>query len=70
MYKNKNMEAFHNLTDRLGIQYEDVLIRMFKHSLEGECNKWFQNFPQCSISPWGDFHDLFMNTWAKRKSYH
>jgi hypothetical protein len=64
------MEAFEHLIDCLEIQYEDVFMRMFTHSLVGEVKRWFKDLPTESIFSWDDFHDVFLHKWAERKSHH
>jgi hypothetical protein len=61
---NNNLKLFDN------IQHEDVFMRMFTQSLEGEVIRWFRNLAVDSISSWTDFHDLFLHKWAERKSHH
>jgi hypothetical protein len=63
------METFEHFTDCLDIQYEDVFMRLFTHSLVGEVKIWFRNLPAESINSWTDFNDVFLHKWAERKSH-
>jgi hypothetical protein len=64
MMFQKNMSSFQDYTDNLEIQHDDVFMRIFCHSLEGDYREWFRNLPVGSISCWMDFHDVFLDQWA------
>eukprot|EP01018_Ginkgo_biloba_P001504 Gb_17813 [translate_table: standard] len=66
----KHLATFQNFTDNLEIEYDDVFMRMFCNSFEGDCREWFRNLPVDSISSWMDFYNIFMDKWAERKSHH
>ena len=51
---------FHQYMDQLGIHHEDVLMKMFRYSLDGCARQqWYMNIPPSSISSLKDFHDAF-----------
>jgi hypothetical protein len=48
----------------LGIVHEDVLIKMFRYSIEGKVREWCRYFPPSSISSLKEFHAAF-HTYCK-----
>lgn len=44
---------------QLGIYHEDVLMKMFMISLEGNARKWYKSLPAACIVSLKDFHALF-----------
>jgi hypothetical protein len=42
-----------------GIHHEDVLMKMFMYSLEGDAREWYRSFPSASISSLEQFHAAF-----------
>jgi hypothetical protein len=49
--------------------HEDVFMRTFCQSLQGDARIWFKNLEADSIGSWVDFHDVFLRYWGERKSY-
>jgi len=43
----------------LGIHHEDVLMKMFMYSLEGDAREWYRSLPLASISSLKKFHAAF-----------
>jgi hypothetical protein len=41
---------FHQCMAQLNIHQEDVLMKMFVYSLEGDAHEWYRSFPPSSIS--------------------
>jgi hypothetical protein len=41
---------FHQCMDQLDIHHEDVLMKMFMYSLEGDARGWYRSLPPSSIS--------------------
>jgi hypothetical protein len=41
----EHLEAFYSYTDNHTIGNEDVWMRIFVHSLDGEARNWFRAFP-------------------------
>jgi hypothetical protein len=50
---------FHELMHQLNIAHEDVLIKMFKYSLEGSAQEWCRYLSPSNISSLKDFHAAF-----------
>jgi hypothetical protein len=56
---------FHQYMDQLDIHHEDVLLKMFMYSLEGEARQWYRSLHVSSISSLNDFHAAF-HSFCKR----
>jgi hypothetical protein len=50
---------FHEYMRQLSIVHEDVLMKMFRYSLEGKAREWCRSFPPSSISSLKEFHAIF-----------
>jgi hypothetical protein len=46
----EHLEGFYSYTDNHAIENEDVWMRIFVHSLDGESRKWFRDSP-LDLSP-------------------
>lgn len=44
-------------------EHEDVVLKLFVKSLEGDAGQWFGKLPAKSIKSWGDLMKVFMVTW-------
>jgi hypothetical protein len=44
---------------QLDIHHEDILMKMFMYSLEGDAMQWYRTLPTSSISSLKDFRDVF-----------
>jgi hypothetical protein len=60
----ENLLDFHECMHSLGIFHEDVLIKMFRYSLEGKAHEWCNSLPVASIASLSDFHAAF-NSYCK-----
>jgi hypothetical protein len=43
---------------QLDIHHEDILMKMFMYSLEGDVRQWYRTLPASSISSLKYFHDV------------
>lgn len=50
---------FHECMQRMSIFHDDVLIKMFRNSLEGKAREWCKTLPAASITSLSDFHTVF-----------
>jgi hypothetical protein len=55
----EHVHEFHALMQQLDIHHEDILMKMFMYSLEGDARKWYRTLSASSISSLKDFHDVF-----------
>jgi hypothetical protein len=52
---------FHQCTNQLDLHYEDVLMKMFMYSLEGDARQWYRALPSSSIYSLKEFHETLIN---------
>ena len=50
---------FHQCMIQLDINHEDVLMKMFVFSLEGDAHEWYRSLPPSSIYSLKEFHTIF-----------
>lgn len=65
----KHLDSFEHFVDLFEIEHEDVLMRTFAQSLQGEVKRWFRNLLPESISSWDGLSQDFLRFWGKRKSW-
>jgi hypothetical protein len=46
------------------VEHEDVVMRMFVSTLEGEVRAWYKSLPDASIDEWDSFQKKFTESWA------
>jgi hypothetical protein len=56
----EHIRNFNDFVQDLGIEQEDVLMRLFMMSLTDEGRDWFKNLPHTSIVYVDDFKDQFL----------
>jgi hypothetical protein len=56
----EHLLAFYNYPDNLNIENEDVWMRVFVHSLDGEARKWFRGLNPGSIDGIEALDDAFL----------
>lgn len=54
------VELFIDLMGDYEITHEDVHMKLFVQTLEGDARDWFAFLPTCSISSWNQLHSAFM----------
>jgi hypothetical protein len=57
----EHVHEFHALMQQLDIHHEDILMKMFMYSLEGDVRQWYRTLPASSISSLKDFHEVFFS---------
>ena len=60
-HPSEHLLDFHECMHKLNIDHEDVLIKMFRFSLEGHAREWCRTLPVVSIQSLNDFHIAFNN---------
>ena len=50
-------------------EYEDVLCRIFPHTLKGAAGSWYFGFPANSIPYWDTFERIFRSKYATQKTH-
>jgi hypothetical protein len=61
--------TFYSYADNLNIEHEDVWMRVFVQSLDGEARKWFRGFPPGSIDGIDALDDAFLKHWGDKKEF-
>jgi hypothetical protein len=65
----EHFEAFYSFTYDHVIMHEDVWMRIFVHSLEGEARKWFRGLPPRSIDGIEALDNAFLRQWGDKKDF-
>lgn len=63
----EHLESFYSYVDKLDISEDDVLMRVFMQSLDGEARKWFKELAPKSLSDIEALDDAFLNNWRDNK---
>ena len=53
------LRTFINMLNYYEEKHEDVVMKLFVHSLTEDARDWFRRFPDDSISSWSDLEKLF-----------
>ena len=64
----KNLQAFEHFTDLYEIEHDDVCMRAFAQSLQGDAKDWFKHLQPKSINTWEDLSCTFLKFWDRRKT--
>jgi hypothetical protein len=65
----EHLAAFYSYADNLNIENEDVWMRVFVQSLDGEVRKWFRGLAPGSIAGIEALDNAFLRQWGDRKDY-
>jgi hypothetical protein len=65
----ENLASFYSYVDNLNIENEDVWMRVFVQSLDGEVRKWFRGLAPRSIAGIEALDNVFLRQWGNRKDY-
>jgi hypothetical protein len=65
----EHLAAFYSYADNLNIENEDVWMRVFIQSLDGEVRKWFMGLAPGSIAGIEALDNVFLRQWGDRKDY-
>jgi hypothetical protein len=61
-----NLAAFSKLLYDFEVEHEDVVMRMFFSTLEGEARTWYKSIPDSSIDGWDSFQKNFTEIWVNK----
>jgi ribonuclease HI len=64
-----HLVAFYSYADNLNIENEDVWMRVFVQSLDGEARKWFRELTPGSIVGIETLDDVFLRQWGDKKEF-
>jgi hypothetical protein len=65
----EHLVAFYSYADNLNIEHEDVWMRVFVQSLDGEARKWFRGLTLGSIAGIEALDDVFLRQWGDKKDF-
>jgi hypothetical protein len=65
----EHLAAFYSYADNLNIENEDVWMRVFVQSLDGEVRKWFRGLAPGSIVGIEALDSAFLRQWGDRKDF-
>jgi hypothetical protein len=60
----EHLAAFYSYADNLNIENEDVWMRVFVQSLDGEVRKWFRGLPPGSVVGIEALDNIFLRQWG------
>ena len=63
-----HVQVFSDFMGDYEIAHEDVHMKLFVQTLEGDARDWFSFLPACSISSWSELHVAFMEKFGERVS--
>ena len=64
----KHLQSFEYFLDLFEIEHDDVCMRAFSQSLQGNVRKWFRHLQPRSITTWEEFSHTFLGFWGERRS--
>jgi hypothetical protein len=62
----KHLQAFEHFIDLFEVEHDDVCMRAFSQSLQGNAKEWFRHLQPESISSWEEMSDVFLKFWGER----
>jgi ribonuclease HI len=65
----EHLAAFYSYADNLNIENEDVWMRVFVQSLDGEVRKWFRGLAPGSMAGIEALDSAFLRQWGDRKDF-
>jgi hypothetical protein len=65
----EHLSTFYSYADNLNIENEDVWLRVFVQSLDGEARKWFRGLTPGSIDGIEALDDAFLRHWGDKKDF-
>jgi hypothetical protein len=65
----EHLSSFYSYADNLNIENEDVCLRDFVQSLNGEARKWFKGLTPGSIDGIEALDDAFLRHWGDKKDF-
>ena len=66
---DKHLQAFDHFIEIFKIEHDDVCIRDFSQSLQGDVKEWFKHLQFESICTWENISDIFLKFWGKRSDW-
>jgi hypothetical protein len=68
MTTQQHVDKMNDFFDLQEVDEEDVKMRLFAQSLNGEVRKWIKALPVASLNDITSFHQYFLNRWEVKKN--
>jgi hypothetical protein len=65
----EHLSYFDYFTNNQGLDHEDVYMRIFVQTFEGEVRTWFKGLPPNSIDSWDALESTFLRQWGEKKDH-
>jgi hypothetical protein len=65
----KHVKVFEHFIDLFDIEHDELSIRAFSQSLQGDAKSWFRHLQPQSIISWNELREAFCRFWGERKSW-
>jgi hypothetical protein len=65
----KHIQIFEHFIDLFEIEHDDVSMRSFSQSLQGDAKAWFIHLQPQWISSWDELKESFRRFWGEKKSW-
>ena len=63
-----HLQSFFLALEALAVEDEDVVCRMFPHTLKGKATSWYFGLQENSITDWDTFERLFKNKFGSQRT--
>ena len=63
----KHLQTFEHFSDLFEIEHDDVYMRDFTQSLQGDAKEWFKHLQPKFINTWEEFSCTFLKFWGRRR---
>jgi len=63
------METFEHFIDLFEIEHDDLFMRIFFQSLQGNAKTWFIHLQLESINSWDELREAFLIFWGEKKPW-
>jgi hypothetical protein len=63
-----HIKQFMDALNLMNVEHEDVICRLFPHTLQGKATKWFFNLAPGSITSWEKFEEAFISEFSNEES--
>ena len=65
----KHIQAFRHFAYFFEIEHDDVSMRIFSQSLQGDAKVWLRHLHPGSINSWDELSEFFLRFWGEKKSW-
>jgi hypothetical protein len=62
-----HLADFLKVVDDCEVEYKDVAMRMFVHTLKEDARTWYKSLLDASIDEWDSFQEKFTERWADKQ---